>query len=61
MLCGGPTVHKNIVLRYFGKRRLIDRRDLDAYIDKVFTEEQELPCWVTKAAERRRKDQGKAA
>ena len=47
--------------RYFGKRRLIDRRDLDSYIDKVFAEEQELPCWVTKAAKRGRKDRGKAA
>jgi hypothetical protein len=54
--------------RCFGKRRLIDRRDVDAYIDQVFAQEQEPPTWVAAAAERGRKtversrtDQGQAA
>jgi hypothetical protein len=44
-----------ITARYFGKRRLMDQRDIDAHIDKTFAEEQELPSWVVQASKRQRK------
>ena len=32
--------------RYFGRARLVDRHEIDKFIDDMFADEQELPSWV---------------
>jgi len=51
---------REVPARYFGRSRMVRRRDIDAYIDRAFAEEQADPPWVaaSKARERNRKNDG---